>query len=47
VKKVLLEETKIGEHLEMGCELKGDEIGFFIASLDASASCVFKTKEWN
>ena len=31
----------------MGCELEGDEIGFFITSLDVSASCAFRTKEWN
>ena len=47
MKKVLLSETKIGEHLAVGCELEGDEIGLFIASLDVSASCAFKIKEWN
>lgn len=47
MKKVLLKETKISEHLAVGCELEGDEIGFFIASLDVSASCAFKFKEWN
>lgn len=46
MKEVLLEETKIGEHLAVGCELENDEIGFFIASLDVSASCAFKIKEW-
>ena len=47
MKKVLLPETKIGEHLAVGCELEGDDIGLFIASLDVSASCAFKVKEWN
>jgi len=47
MKKVLLKETKIGESLTVGCELEGDEIRFFIASLDVSASCAFKFKEWN
>ena len=47
MKKVLLKETKIGEHLAVGCELEGDEIGFYIASLDVSASCGFKIKEWH
>lgn len=47
MKKVLLKETKIGESLAVGCELEGDEIGFYIASLDVSASCAFKIKEWS
>lgn len=47
MKKVLLKETKIGESLVVGCKLEGDEIGFFITSLDVSASCAFKVKEWN
>ena len=47
MKKILLKKRKIGEHLTIGCELEGDEIGFFIASLDISASCAFKIKEWN
>ena len=42
MKKILLKKRKIGEHLTIGCELEGDEIGFFIASLDVSASCAFK-----
>lgn len=46
MKRVLLPETKIGEHLSVGCEIEGDEIGFYIASLDVSASCGFKIKEW-
>ena len=47
MKKVLLPETKIGESLAVGCELEGDKIGFYIASLDVSASCDFEIKEWN
>ena len=47
MKKILLAETKIGEHLEVSCDLEGDEIGLFIASLDVSASCAFKVKDWN
>ena len=47
MKRVLLPEKKIGESLAVGCELEGDEIGFFITSLDVSASCAFKVKEWN
>lgn len=46
MKETLLKETKIGEHLAVGCELEGDEIGLFIASLDVSASCGFKIEEW-
>ena len=45
-KQTLLSETKIGESLAMGCELEKDEIGLYIASLDVSASCGFKLKEW-
>lgn len=33
-KKTLLPETKIGESLTVGCELEGEEIGLYIASLD-------------
>ncbi len=44
--KTLLEETKIGEMLTIGAEMEGDEIGMFIASADVSASCGFKTDEW-
>ncbi len=45
-KYILLPETKIGESLVVGCEMERDEIGLFIASLDVSASCAFKVKEW-
>ncbi|MBA7560454.1 hypothetical protein ES695_17910 [Candidatus Atribacteria bacterium 1244-E10-H5-B2] len=45
-KQTLLSEIKIGESLAMGCELEKDEIGLYIASLDVSASCGFKLKEW-
>ena len=45
-KKTLLPETKIGESMAIGCELEKDEIGFYIASLDVSASCGFKFEEW-
>jgi len=46
MKKILLPETKIGKHLTVGCELENDEIGLFITSVDVSASCGFKIKEW-
>ena len=46
MKKTLLEETKIGELLTIGCELEGEEIGLYIASADVSASCAFKFDEW-
>lgn len=46
MKKTLLEETKIGEFLTIGCELEGEEIGLYIASADVSASCAFKFDEW-
>jgi hypothetical protein len=45
--KTLLPETKIGESLEIGCELNNDEIGLYIASLDWMASCGFKFDEWD
>jgi len=34
MKRVLLEETRIGEYSAVGCELEGDETGFFITGLD-------------
>ncbi len=46
MKMVLLPEQKIGEFLAVGCELNEDEIGFYIASADVSASCAFKFEEW-
>lgn len=45
-KTVLLSERKIGDFLTIGCELEKDEIGFFLASVDVSASCGFKFDEW-
>ena len=42
----LLEETKIGDLLTVGFEMEKDEVGFFIASADVSASCGFKFDEW-
>ena len=45
-KKTLLQETKIGKSLAIGCELEKDEIGFYIASSDVSASGGFKFEEW-
>ena len=47
MKKILLKKRKIGERLTIGCELEGDEMGFFIANLGVSASCALKIKEWN
>ena len=46
MKKTLLEETKIGEFVTIGCELEGEEIGLYVASADVSASCAFKFNEW-
>ena len=46
MKKTLLEETKIGEFITIGCELEGEEIGLYIASADVSSSCAFKFDEW-
>ena len=45
MKKILLKKRKIGERLTIGCELEGDEMGFFIANLGVSASCALKIKE--
>ncbi|MGM0569032.1 MAG: hypothetical protein ACQESB_07455 [Elusimicrobiota bacterium] len=42
----LLDETKIGDLLTIGFEMENDEVGFFIASSDVSASCGFKFDEW-
>lgn len=46
MKNVLLEETKIGEFLTVGCEQEEEEVGLYIASADVSASCGFKFDEW-
>jgi hypothetical protein len=46
-KQTLLPERKIGDFLTIGCELEKDEIGFFLASVDVSASCGFKFDEWD
>ncbi|MBA7552392.1 hypothetical protein ES705_44953 [subsurface metagenome] len=46
MKKILLEETKLGKSIAVGCELEGDEIGFYIAAADVSAICVFRFEEW-
>lgn len=47
MKKILLEETKLGKSIAVGCELEGDEIGLYIAAVDISAICVFKFEEWD
>ena len=39
--KTILEETKIGEFLSVGCEMNDDEVGLFIASADVSSGCGF------
>ena len=44
--KTLLDETKIGDLLTIGCVMEEDEVGLFIASADVSASCAFKLDEW-
>jgi len=46
MKKELLSQRKIGEFLAMGVEMEEEEIGFYIASSDVSASCAFKFDEW-
>ncbi len=46
MKKILLGETKLGKSIAVGCELEGDEIGFYIAAADVSAICVFRFDEW-
>jgi len=46
MKKILLEETKLGKSIAVSCELVEDEIGLFIASADVSAICVFQFEEW-
>jgi len=46
-RRVLLSKTKIGEFLTIGVEQERDEIGLYIASVDVSASCAFRFKEWN
>jgi hypothetical protein len=42
----LLDETKIGDYLSVGCVMDEEEVGLFIASADVSASCAFKFDEW-
>jgi len=34
MKKILLEETKLGKSIAVSCELEGDEIGLFVAAAD-------------
>jgi len=46
MKKILLEETKLGKSIAVGCEMEGDEIGLYIAAADVSAICVFRFEEW-
>jgi len=46
MKKILLEETKLGKSMAVTCELEGDEVGLFIAAADVSAICVFQFEEW-
>ena len=47
MEKILLKERGIGKHLAVRCELKGDEIRFYINSLAISAICAFEVKEWD
>jgi len=47
MKETLLQETRIGDVLTIGAEMEGDEIGFFLASADVSASCGFMVEEWD
>jgi len=46
MKKILLEETKLGKSVAVSCELEGDEIGLYIVAADVSAICVFQFEEW-
>jgi len=46
MKKILLEETKLGKSIAVSCELEGDEIGLFISTVDVSTICVLQFKEW-
>ena len=45
--KKILDEKKIGEKLSVGVHTEEDEIGLFIASEDVSASCAFRSEEWD
>ena len=47
IMKVILDEKKIGEKLTVGVNSEEDEIGLFIASEDVSASCAFRSEEWD
>jgi len=46
MKKILLEETKLGKSMAVSCELVEDEIGLFISTVDVSTICVFQFEEW-
>jgi hypothetical protein len=46
-RKELLEQTKIGEYLTIGCVLEEEEIGFFMTSYDISTSCSLTLEEWD
>ena len=43
----ILNEKKIGEKLSVGVQAEKDEVGFFVASEDVSASCAFIPEEWD
>jgi len=44
MKKILLEETKLGKSIAVGCELEENEIGLYIAAADVSAICSFNLR---
>ena len=46
MKKILIEETKLGKSIAVSCELVEDEIGLFISTVDVSTICVFQFEEW-
>ena len=43
----ILEEQYIGEHMAVGVQEEGDEIGMFVASEDVSTSLAFLPEEWD
>lgn len=45
--EVILDQTKIGEHMSVGVETEDNEIGMFVASEDVSASLAFLEDEWD
>lgn len=44
---VILDQTKIGEHMSVGVEAEDDEIGLIVASEDVSSSIAFIEDEWD